>query len=460
MAGRPAGLVTRMSTGNGIRSDGTWRNWAGNQVARPVRIERPCTEQEVSALVRRAVADGRRVRVVGAGHSFTAIAVTDDVLVTLDDLAAVVDIDRESGLVRVQAGIRLTALNPLLHAAGLAMPNLGDIAYQSVAGAISTSTHGTGLGFRSIAEGVVGLRLVTGDGSIVGCDGGQNADLLHVARVGLGALGIVTEVTLKCVPAFNLHAIEEVLPIDEVLDGFDEIAGSTDHAEFFWMPHTGRALLKRNTRTTEAPPPARNRRHALRRRWKRFKNKELMENAVFGALNHLGRMRPSLVPRLNGLVAGDGRAEYLTTSYDVFASPRRVRFYEMEYAVPSGHGLEAFRRVQEVVDGLGRPISFPVEYRILGGDDIPLSTASGRDTVFIAVHVFRGTPYEDYFRGVEAVMDDYDGRPHWGKLHFQSVDTLADRYPGWEAFRAARARLDPDGRFSNDYLDRVLGPAT
>jgi len=197
----------------------------------------------------------------------------------------------------------------------------------------------------------------------------------------------------------------------------------------------------------------------MKRRWNRFKNKELLENVAFGALNHLGRLRPSLIPRLNGRVLADaGRAEYLTTSYDVFASPRRVRFYEMEYAVPREHGLEAFRRVQEVVDGLGRPITFPVEFRILGGDDIPLSTASGRDTAYIAVHVFRGTRYEDYFRGVEAVMDDYGGRPHWGKLHFQSAATLADRYPGWEAFRSARARLDPDGRFSNDYLDRVLGP--
>ncbi|MBC8363408.1 MAG: FAD-binding protein [Actinobacteria bacterium] len=443
-----------------MRHEGNRRRGAGDRGAQPERIERPRTEEEAPALVRLAAAEGRRVRVVGAGHSFTAIAVTDDVLVTLDDLAAVVDIDRGSGLVRVQAGIRLTALNPLLHAAGLAMPNLGDIAYQSVAGAISTSTHGTGLGFRSIADGVVGLRLVTGDGFVVACDAGQNADLLHVARVGLGALGIITEVTLQCVPAFNLHAIEEVLPVEEVLDRFDGIAESTDHTEFFWMPHTGRALLKRNTRTTEAPPPPRNLRHALRRRWKRFKNKELMENVVFGALNHLGRMRPSLVPRLNGMVAGDGRAEYLTTSYDVFASPRRVRFYEMEYAVPRENGLEAFRRVQEVVDGLGRPISFPVEYRILGGDDIPLSTASGRDSAFIAVHVFRGTPHEDYFRGVEAVMDDYGGRPHWGKLHFQSAATLADRYPGWETFQMARARLDPDGRFSNDYLDRVVGQVT
>ncbi len=441
----------------GLRADGTWRNWAGNQVARPARVERPGSEEEVSALVRRAAAEGRRVRVVGTGHSFTGIAVSDDVLVTLDGLADRVEVDAASGRVRVDAGMRLDVLNPRLLDAGLALPNLGDIAVQTVAGAISTSTHGTGLGFRSIADAVVGLRVVTGDGFVVACDEGQNADLLHVARVGLGALGIVTEVTLQCVPAFNLHAVEEVLPVDEVLESFADHAAATDHAEFFWMPHTGRALLKRNTRTTEAPSPPRNRRHALRRRWKRFKNEEVMANAVFGALNHLGRLRPSLVPRLNGLVAGDGRAEYLTTSYEVFASPRRVRFYEMEYAVPVDCGLEAFRRVQEVVDGLGRPISFPVEYRVLGADDIPLSTASGRDTAYIAVHVFRGTPHEDYFRAVEAVMDDHGGRPHWGKLHFQSAATLADRYPGWQAFLAARDRLDPERRFSNDYLDRVLG---
>ena len=424
-----------------------------------MRIARPTSESDVVDLVREAATDGLGVRVVGAGHSFTAIARTDDVLVTLDDMTGIVAVDEATGRVRVRAGTRLSNLNLQLDAVGLAMSNLGDIAYQSVAGAISTSTHGTGLGFRSIAADVVGLRLVTADGAVLILDDDHDPDLRDVACVGLGALGVVTEVTLQCVPAFNLHAVEEILSIDEVLAGFDGFAESTDHAEFFWMPHTPNALLKRNTRTTEAPPPARNARHAMKRRWNRFKNKELLENVAFGALNHLGRFRPSLIPRLNGQVLADaGRAEYLTTSYDVFASPRRVRFYEMEYAVPRQHGLEAFRRVQALIDTLDRPISFPIEFRILGGDDIPLSTASGRDSCFIAVHVFRGTPYEDYFRGVEAIMDDYDGRPHWGKLHFQTADTLAGRYPGWGRFQDARERLDPRRRFTNDYLDSVLGP--
>ena len=443
----------------GIRPDGTWRNWAGNQVSHPVRIERPQCEDEVVAVVRAAASEGLRIRVVGAGHSFTGIAATDEVLVTLDGLANVHDLDTDTGLVRVGAGIRLRDLNPYLKASGLAMPNLGDIDYQSVAGAIATSTHGTGLGFRSIADGVVGLRMVDGYGTIVNCDRTTDPDLLHVARVGLGALGIVTEVTLVCVPAFNLKAVEEVLPVDEVVECFDDWAENTDHTEFFWMPHTDLALVKRNTRTTEEPLPPRSSRHALRRRWNRFKNKEINENLLFGALNHLGRLRPSLIPRLNTLVAPEGgRAEYVTTSYAAFTSPRRVRFYEMEYAVPREHGIEAFSRVRRLADGLDRPVSFPVEFRVLGADDIPLSTATGRDSAYIAVHVFRGTPHEDYFRGVEAIMDDYDGRPHWGKLHFQDAEALADLYPQWDHFQTVRGRLDPDGRFTNAYLERVLGP--
>ena len=407
--------------------------------------------------MRRATADGLRVRVVGAGHSFTPIARTDDVLVSLDGLTGIEAVDDTSGRVRVRAGTRLFDLNPRLDARGLAMPNLGDIAYQSVAGAISTSTHGTGLGFQSIAAGVVGLRLVVGDGSVVVLDDDNDPDLRDVAQVGLGALGIVTEVTLKCVPVFNLHAVEEILPVDEVVTSFDGWADTTDHVEFFWMPHTGFAQVKRNTRTTDTPPPARDLRHSMRRRWKRFKNKELLENVAFGAMNHLGRLQPSLIPRLNGLVFDKGgRAEYLTTSYEVFASKRRVRFYEMEYAVPREDGLEAFSRVRALIDTLDRPISFPIEFRILGGDDIPLSTAAGRDSCFIAVHVFRGTPYDQYFKGVEAIMDDYNGRPHWGKRHFLSRAEVDQMYPQAERLREVRRRVDPAGKFLNSHLAELF----
>ncbi len=442
----------------GFQNDGTWTNWAGNQTANPMRIERPRNETEIVNLVQAAAKEDRRIRVVGAGHSFTGLAVTDEVLVTLDDMSSVVSLNRDSGKVTVESGIRLFNLNPLLDAAGLAMPNLGDIAYQSVAGAISTSTHGTGLKFQSIAAGVTGLRIVTGDGSVIECDEEKNSEILHVARVGLGALGIITEVTLQCVPTFNLHAVEEVLQIDDLLKNFDDHIDNTDHTEFFWMPHTTNALLKRNTRTNEEPSPPKDLKQALRRKWKRFKNDELLQNFGFGAMNYLGRIKPSLIPKMNSLVVPDvGAANYITTSYEVFASQRRVRFYEMEYAIPRKNGIEAFRQVQALIETLDHPISFPIEVRVLGADDIPLSTASGQETMYIAVHVFYGTSYEKYFRGVESIMNNFQGRPHWGKLHFQNAETLSKKYPEWDLFQKTRSHLDRTGRFTNSELEHVLG---
>ena len=441
------------------RSSNTWSNWAGNQTSNPLSIKKPRNEQEVVGIVKEAKKRGLKVKVVGSGHSFTAIAVTDEVLISLDEIVDIRDVDFENSTVRVGAGIKLCDLNPILQRSGLALPNLGDIVYQSISGAISTSTHGTGLEFKTIAEAVCGMRIVDGEGSVVECDTQQNSDILHAARVGLGALGVITEVTIQCVEAFNLHAVEEILPIGEVTNNFDHWSTTTDHIEFFWMPNTDKALLKRNTRTLEEPPRPRNKRHALKRRWNRFKNEEIKQNFLFGTMNHLGKIAPPLVPKFNSMVAGEsGRAEYITTSYEVFASPRRVRFYEMEYAVPVESGIEAFQRVVQLIGDLDHYISFPVEYRVLGKDSIPMSTASDRDSAFIAVHVFRNTSFDKYFQGVEKIMADYDGRPHWGKLHFQNHETLSKIYPQWETFQNVRALMDPVGIFSNPYLDKVLGP--
>ena len=444
-----------------IQSSNSWSNWAGNQTSNPLSIKKPKNEEDVVAIVKEAKKRGLKVKAVGSGHSFTGIAVTDEVLICLDEIADIRDVDFENSTVRVGSGIKLCDLNPILRRSGLAMPNLGDIVYQSISGAISTSTHGTGLEFKTIAEAVCGMRIVDGEGTVVECDTQQNSEVFHAARVGLGALGIITEVTIQCVEAFNLHAVEEILPIGEVTNNFDRWSKMSDHVEFFWMPNTDKALLKRNTRTLEAPPKPRNKRHSFKRRWNRFKNEEIKQNFLFGAMNHLGKIAPPLVPKLNSMVAGEsGRAEYITTSYEVFASPRRVRFYEMEYAVPIESGIEAFQKVVQLIGDLDHYISFPVEYRVLGKDEIPMSTASDRDSAFIAVHVFRNTPFEKYFRGVEEIMVDYAGRPHWGKLHCQDHESLSKTYPQWEAFQNVRRLMDPLGIFSNPYLDKVLGPLT
>jgi L-gulonolactone oxidase len=429
----------------------TVANWAGNQ--RWVAAERamPSSTDEVATIVRRAAEQGQRVKVIGAGHSFTAAAETDGVQLSLDGMTRVLAVDAERRRVRVQAGIRLHQLNDELAAAGLAMPNLGDIDRQSIAGATATATHGTGLTLGNLATTIVGMELVSGTGDVIRLDGTTDAELLRVARVGLGALGVVTEVELQCVPAFDLHARETIDPLDEVLDGLLDHAAAVDHFEFYWMPGGGkRCQVKRNVRTDEPRRP--------QSRVSYARDKWLGENLGFGLVCRVGRRFPRAAPTVARLVTSSaGERDLVDRSDRVFCSPRRVRFVEMEYAVPVERLADAVRELRAATRRLPTPILFPIEVRVSAADDIPLSTGFGRTSGWVAVHQYRGAPYEEYFALVERIMDGLDGRPHWGKLHTQRAATLAPRYPQWADFQAARDKLDPDRTFANPYLERVLG---
>ena len=434
-----------------LRRAATFRNWAGNQTCVPREIARPGTAEEVAAVVRRAANAGLRVKAVGAGHSFTDAACTGGVLVSLDRLAEVEAVDTVRGRVTVGAAIRLDALNRELEAVGLAMPNLGDIDRQSLAGAVATATHGTGLGLGNLATTVVGMDIVDGRGEIIRCDRHHRPDLLRVARVGIGALGIVVRMTLQCVPAFDLHAVETAEPLDDLLDSFADHLAGHDHFEFFWTPGARRAHVKRNNRTDEPRRP--------QPRLAEARDKLLYENVVFGLANRTIRRFPSLGPAVARLVRGGAvQRDFVDASHRVFVSRRLVRFYEMEYGVPLAAVPEAVRRIGALVRSLPSPVTFPVEVRASAADDIPLSTAYGRDTGWFAVHVYASTPYLAYFQGVEAIAADYGGRPHWGKLHFHDHRSLAPLYPEWDRFQRVRSELDPTGTFSNSYTDRVLGP--
>lgn len=432
----------------------TWRNWAGNQIAEPAVIESPGDIGELADIVKAAERDGRRVKAIGSGHSFTAIGLTDGVQVRLDRLAGVVDADAGTGLVTVQAGMPLHRLNVELQRRGLALSNLGDIDRQTVAGAISTGTHGTGRALGGLAAQVRALQIVLADGSVVTCSPEERPELFAVARVGLGALGIIAAVTLQTEPAFALTASERPMALSAVLAELDALVAGNEHFEFFWFPHTDKTLTKRNNRL----PPGAPLRPLSRPR--AFLDDEVFSNGVFGLTCRLGRLRPALIPRINSVAARlMGDREYADTSYKVFTSSRRVRFVEMEYGVPAA-------AVRAAIDGIGRVIqrhdlrvSFPVEVRFTAADDIPLSTACDRDSAYLAVHMFKGQRYERYFREVEAVMRDLDGRPHWGKLHNQDAESLRGSYPRFAEFLAVRDSVDPQGRFANAYLDRVLGSA-
>jgi L-gulono-1,4-lactone dehydrogenase len=421
-----------------------WTNWAGEQVCAPERIARPASEEELVQVV----AGAERVRVAGTGHSFTDIACTDGVLVDLSRMDRV--LAQEGGLVTVQAGITLHQLGAELAARGLALENQGDIDRQTLAGALATATHGTGARFRNLSSRVEAVRLVTAAGKVVDLDEGD--DLL-AARVSLGSLGAIASVTLRCVPRFTLRRVDEPRSLDETLARFDELADANDHFEFFAFPYTDVALVRLSERGDFEPrPPG---------ELERLLQDVLLENVVPGVLFRAGRLVPALIPPLNrGIARVVGRSTRTDLSHRVYASRRDVKFTEMEYAVPREHGVEAARRVLELIERRRLRVGFPIEVRVVTGDDALLSTAHGRDTVYVAVHQYRRMEFETYFRAVERIMDDYGGRPHWGKRHYQVAATLRPRYPGWDRFQVVRARLDPEGKFANDYGERVLGPIT
>jgi L-gulono-1,4-lactone dehydrogenase len=396
------------------------------------------------------------VKMVGTGHSFPGIAAPGDAMLLPDLLSGIVDVDREAMTVTALAGTQLKMLNAGLERLGLSLHNMGDIAEQTVAGAVSTGTHGTGGVTAGLSAQLAGLQLVTGTGEVLDANRRQHADVFDTARVGLGALGILTSLTFAVEPLFLLQAHERAMSWDRALGSFDELVASSHHCDMYWFPHTERLLVKQNTRLEADPSDAR-----PLSRVRHWIDDELLSNTVFGALTTVGNRRPEMVPRINRVAARAlSERTYSDVAHRVFTSTRRVVFREMEYAVPREAGLDALREVRRAIEANGWRISFPVEIRVAPADDIPLSTASGRDSFYLAFHTHHRSDlaqHTAYLTAMEAVMRDHDGRPHWGKLHGRTAADLAPAYPRFADFLALRDRLDPDRVFANDYLRRVLG---
>ena len=431
-----------------------WANWAGNQTAECSTVH-PRGLDEIVAMVALAAADGQRVRPIGSGHSFTGIGRPEGVQLAFDRHAALVSLDTGSGLVTVQAGMTLERLNRLLAEAGLGLTNLGDIEAQTVAGAMATGTHGTGARFGGLATQLRALELVLADGQVLTCSATEHPEIFGPARVNLGALGVVSSLTLQAEPGFALRAEEFSMRLGEVLDRFDEFADTTDHFEFYWFPHTDLTLMKRNTRQpgTDGLSPL--------SPWRAWCDDEFLSNQVFAAMTAFGRRLPAAVPLLARVAArGLQPRTYVDRSDKVFTTTRKVRFVEMEYAVPRASAVAVITAIRQAIDASGWRVPFPIEIRVASADDIPLSTAYGRDSAYVAVHAPPGSDCRAYFAAVEQIMAEHDGRPHWGKMHELDAEKLRKLYPEFDQFVALRDRLDPGGRFTNAYLDRVLGPAS
>jgi FAD-linked oxidoreductase len=433
-----------------------WQNWSGLESAHPRSVVSPTSPDGVVEAVVRARETRSTVKMVGTGHSFTGIAAPTGVMLRPERLSGVVAVDPEAMTVTAYAGTQLKELNAELELLGLSLHNMGDIAEQTLAGAVSTGTHGTGGRVAGLAAQLAGFQLVTGTGDLLEASPTQNADVFELGRVGLGALGILTTVTFAVEPLFVLEAHEQPMSWDEALGSLDAITDESTYWDMYWFPHTDRMLTKRNTRlgndVSQASPVGRVR---------GWVDDELLSNTVFGALTAAANRLPAAIPRMNQVSARALSARtYSDVAHRVLTSPRRVVFREMEYAVPRPAGLEALRQARRVVDSSDWRISFPVEIRVAPADDVALSTAYRRDSVYLAFHTHHRSDWRThtaYLEAMERIMRDHDGRPHWGKLHSLTATELESAYPRFEEFLALRDRLDPDRLFANDYLRRVLG---
>ncbi|MBK0420804.1 FAD-binding protein [Leucobacter sp. CSA2] len=430
----------------------TWQNWAGTERSHPSLELAPERAEGIVDAIRLARETGTVVKPIGASHSFTAIGATEGIRISLAGLRGLQSADLARSRVTLWAGTHLHELPGILTPLGLALENMGDIDRQTIAGATSTGTHGTGLAFGGLATRITGVTLVDGTGTLRTIDEDHDPELLPAVALGLGALGVLVTVTIQCVPRFLINAVEAPAPLDEVLDEWQERSEAADHFEFFWFPHTRGTRTKTNTRL-----PLESGRRPLGTA-SRFLDEEVVNNVLLGAVVGVQSLAPRITPAMNRLIENvSSRRSFTDESYRVFVTRRRVKFREMEYSVPFEAVPDVVRELRTMIERRDHRVSFPVEVRAAAADQLLLSTASGRRSGYVAVHRFIGDRDTDYFRDAEAILAAHDGRPHWGKMHTLDAEQLAARYPGFEKFREVRDRLDPHRVFRNAYLERVLG---
>lgn len=377
-----------------------WSNWAGNVECRPARIAEPRDLEELKTLVARADA----VRVAGSGHSFTPLVATDGLLLSLPGFAGILRIDRVGLQAEIGAGARIADLGAELQAAGLALANQGDVDVQRIAGAISTGTHGTGCTLGSLSTTVAALKLVTAGGELVEIAGGD----VKAAALSLGTLGVIVSVTLDLVPAYRLRERLWREPVEHALDRLPELIAENRHFEFFWLPETDEADCK------------------------------------------------ALHPALDETITTMEPGERIDWSWRVFPSERNRKFVESEWSVPAEQGADCFRAIRALMRTRHGDIRWPVEYRTVAADDLPLSPAFGRDSVAISIHQGAGKPWAEFFRDAQVIFREFRGRPHWGKWHSLQARDFAALYPQWDRFGATRRRFDPGNKFLTPYLSCIF----
>lgn len=428
----------------------TQKNWAENVQWNPSEVKYPSSEIEIQQVVLEALNAKKKIRIIGTGHSFTALCTTNEVLVSLDNYQGITSVNKEKNIATVKGGTKLRLLGELLFSEGLAMENLGDIDVQSIAGTISTGTHGTGVNFGTISTQVIALKFINGKGEIISCSKTENESLLKAAQVSLGCLGIITEISIQCVPAYKLKLQNKKEKLNDVLATLPQRNLENRNFEFYWIPYTDTAWTKTSNIVKNSEPDKVN----FFNYWTEY----VLENYVFKVFCELARVFPSQNKTVANITAASiNNVKKVYHSHKVYATQRMVKFTEMEYNVPAEAYQEVFKDITKLVNSKKFNIHFPIESRWVKGDDVYMSPAYGRDSAYIACHVYKGKEYQQYFKALEEVFRAYDGRPHWGKMNTLTSVDIATMYPKYETFMEHRKEQDPNNIFVNIYIEKLLG---
>lgn len=427
----------------------TISNWGRNVKFNPKQINYPTTEADVIDIVKAARQQGRKIRCIGSGHSWTRLIETNDILVSLDNMQGIVSIDKANNRATVWAGTKIKKAGELLFENGLGQENLGDIDVQSLAGALSTGTHGTGKHLRTIAAQLHAITFVNGSGELIECSEESNVETFKAAQVALGSLGVITKLTYNLMPAYKLHYISGKETLDNVLQNLERYKEDTRNFEFYWFPHTNTVQTKFSNITTEEVTTS---------GFMKYLSEVVLENKLFYVLSEISRIFPFATKAISKISAwGVSKANRIDWAHRIYATERSVRFLEMEYNFPAENFEQVIREIQRTISEKNIRVHFPLECRFVKSDDILISPAYQRESAYIAVHQYLGIPHLEYFKEMEEIFMKYGGRPHWGKMHTRKADYLSTVYPQWNAFKAIRETNDPNQLFINPHLAEVLG---
>lgn len=429
-----------------------WSNWAGNVTAKFEHFFTPNSLGELQTIVVRASRENKRIRVIGASHSFSPVAQPEDILISLHELRGLVEVNPDTQEATFWAGTYLYEIGPSLKEYHLALENMGDIQEQTIAGAISTGTHGTGIRLGSVSSQVVKWEWIDGLGHVHIHERKDHDDLSDALHVSLGLLGVFVKITIKAIPLYSLQVKTFRSTLSEGLTNWEEAIEKLRHLEWFWFPGTDLIQVKEMEAIPPIPQPK------FQKTYSKL-SKQVIENNAFYLISEICRRNPRKTAWASRFSAKSipSRTE-VGYSYEMFASPRQVKFYEMEYAIPVSHFANCVKELETGLSKHSFHVHFPIECRFVKGETGFLSPNYEQDSAYFAFHMYKGMPYEDYFSWVREVMEKYKGRPHWGKMNNLTYEKARKLYPKWDSFQALREIFDPNGMFLNTYLTRVFTP--